>query len=520
MSGDTYDFIVIGAGSAGAALANRLVTGSDATVLLVEAGGRDSRPEIHDEKVPSTVSLWGPSEIDWGYVTAPQPALHDRTVPIARGKVWGGSSSINAMLYVRGSRLDYDNWAALGNEGWSYEELLPYFKRLEDFEDGPSEYRGVGGPINVLYHNRPSPVSTRLFAAGREVGLKDQGPRFDYNAAADQDETVFYYQTSKTHDLQRSSTATGYLWPILDHERFTLSSDSLVTKVLVSNGRAVGVEYVTDGTTRQAYADGEVILCGGAFNSPQILMLSGIGPAAHLREHGIDVVADLSGVGQNLQDHMVAGVCYLSKEEHPFVPTLIAESGFFTHTSGQPAEQPPDLQMAFGSIKFVSPAYDREGPGFTFAPVIIQPRSTGSVTLKSGDPSELPIVQPRYLTDPADVQCFVEAIELSRALAATSAISGLVKEEIAPGPGVTGRAELAEYVRQNAGTLWHPTGTCRMGSGDGAVVDDKLRVYGIEGLRVADASIMPQIVAGNTNAPCIMIGEKAADLVLGRTESA
>ncbi|GII87742.1 GMC oxidoreductase [Sphaerisporangium siamense] len=518
MSAPSYDFIVVGAGSAGAALANRLVTGSDATVLLIEAGGRDSRPEIHDEKVPSTISLWGPSEIDWGYVTAPQPALHGRTVPIARGKVWGGSSSINAMLYVRGHRMDYDNWAALGNHGWGYRDVLPYFKRLEDFEGGQSEYRGTGGPIGVLYHADPSPVSTRLFAAGGEVGLKDQGPRFDYNAG-EQEETVFYYQTSKTPDHHRSSTATGYLHPLLENPGLTIASEALASRVLIRNERAVGVEYVAGGAIQQAYASTEVIVCGGAFNSPHLLKLSGIGPAAELRGHGIDVVADLPGVGRNLQDHMVVGVCYLAREEPPFVPTLIAETGFFTRTSATPADRPPDLQMAFGGIKFVSPAYDREGPGFTFAPIIIQPRSTGTVTLRSADPSELPIVDPNYLSDPADVECFLEAIELSRALAATSAISGLVKEEIAPGPTVTGRAELAEYVRENAGTLWHPTGTCRMGDDEESVVDDRLRVHGVEGLRVADASIMPQIVAGNTNAPCIMIGEKAADLLLGRTES-
>lgn len=505
---DSFDFVVVGAGSAGCVLAHRLVTGSDARVLLLEAGGPDTRPEIHREQLSSTLSLWAPGELDWGYATEPEPGLAGRSIPVLRGKVWGGCSSVNAMLHVRGNRRDYDGW---GVPGWSYREVLPYFKRSEDYEGGASEYRGTGGPLGVIRHADPTPVSQRLFAAGPQVGLRDAGPDFDYNAA-EQEDTVFYYQANKTRSHERCSTAVAYLRPVLDRPNLTVRSRATATRILFEGGRAVGVEYVQDGRTRQARAEHEVIVSGGSYESPHLLLRSGIGDADELRRHGIDVVADLPGVGRNLQDHMILGVAYLSREEHPFEPTLIAETGFFTRTRG--GDGSPDLQMKFGGLKFVDPAHDQEGPGFTFAPVLVQPRSTGSVALHPADPARNLVLRPNYLSDPADVETFLHGIELARALARTDALADVVKTEIAPGPQVTSRADLTDFVRRGAATLWHPVGTCALGEGEQSVVDPELRVHAVTGLRVADASVIPRIVAGNTNAACVMIGEKASDLVL------
>jgi choline dehydrogenase len=361
----------------------------------------------------------------------------------------------------------------------------------------------------VIRHATPSPVSERLFPATEEIGMRQRGTDFDYNAE-DQAESPFYYQTTKTRDHHRASTAVAYLHPILERPTFTVRSNALATRLLTRGSQVVGVEYRQDGQTVRASAAREVIVCAGAYETPKLLMLSGIGPADALRSHGVDVVADLPGVGQNLQDHMIVGVCYLSLREDAAEPTLIAETGFFTQTRDDATEaDSPDLQMKFGALKFVSPQYNREGAGFTFAPVIIQPQSVGTVTLRSADPSDTAVVQPNFLSARADIECFLEGIELSRALAATAALADFTREEIAPGPGVTSRSALVDFIRANASTLWHPVGTCALGS----VVGPDLSVNGVSSLRVADASVMPRIVAGNTNAACIMIGEKAADLV-------
>jgi choline dehydrogenase len=513
VSEGVFDFIVVGAGSAGSVIAHRLAAHPGTTVLLVEAGGPDSLPQIHDQALSSVLSLWGPGELDWGYATEPQPGLGGRVVPIARGKVWGGSSSINAMLHVRGSRRDYDRWAELGNEGWGYSDVLPYFRRSETFDGGGSAYRGGDGPVSVLTHPQPTPVSRALFAAGTEIGLRDGGDGFDYNAA-EQEDTVFYYQTTKNPDLTRSSASTAYLRPAAGLPNLTISDRSLATRLAVSGGRVTGLEYVRDSRTEYARAEHEVIVSAGAFESPHLLMLSGLGPAEQLRRHGVGVVADLPGVGANLQDHMILPVAYLSTGEQDAEATLIAETGFFTRTRGQGIDEPPGLQMNFGGLKFVPPNLDQDGPGFTFAPVITQPRSVGAVRLRSADPGELMAVDPGYLTDPADVEAFLDGVDTARALAASRAFEPFAKAEIAPGPQVRTREQLEEYVRGYAGTLWHPVGTCRMGVEEDAVVDPRLRVRGVEGLRVADASVMPRIVAGNTNAATIMIGEKAAELIL------
>jgi len=510
-----YDFIVVGAGSSGCVVAHRLATRTAATVLLIEAGGPDSEPRIHDSSLDSVLSLWRPSALDWGYATVPQPGLGGRGVPVARGRVSGGSSSINALLYVRGNRRDYDRWAELGATGWDYLSVLPYFRDSENFDGGASAYRGVGGPLNVVRHADLTPVARQLFDAGSEIGLRDGRDGFDYNAAEQQD-TVFAYQATKNPDGTRASAATAYLRPALGRSNLTVVNQALVARIVLRGGRAQGVEYVRGGQLHRVRAGHEVIVCGGAFESPHLLMLSGIGPAGQLRRQGIGIEAPLPGVGANLQDHVVVPVAYLSTHAQPGPASLIAETGFFTRTAGQGTHEPPGLQMAFGGLKFVPPPLDRDGSGFTFAPVLVQPRSTGSVALAGPGAGRRALVDPGYLTEPADIEALLEGVRTARALAGGRALGAWCKEEIAPGPRVRDRASLVAYLRAYAGTLWHPVGTCRMGAerDESAVVDPRLRVRGVEGLRVADASVMPRIVAGNTNAACVMIGEKAADLIM------
>jgi choline dehydrogenase len=481
-------------------------------VLLCEAGGPDDRPQIHSEQLLDTLSLWAPSDLDWGYVSEPQKGLGGRTIAVMRGKVWGGCSSVNAMVHVRGNRRDYDAWAAAGNAGWSYADVLPLFRRMEDFDGGASEYRGAGGPLSVIVHDTPTPVSQRLFEAAAGHGFDNLGAAFDYNAER-QDNAVFYYQATKTRDHRRASTAEAFLRPVLESPGLEVQSHATVSRVLIEGGRAVGVEFVQDGRTQQARAEHEVVVCAGAFESPKLLMLSGIGDPAELRRHGLKTAVDAPAVGKGLQDHMILGVGYLNRQAQPRLPTLIAETGIFFRTPWAMADGSPDIQLKFGGLKFVPPDHDQEGAGFTFAPVLIQPRSRGTIQLRSTDPTVPAVMDPSYLAQKADVDALVSAVERVRELAHDPAMDEFRGVELAPGKNVQGRAALADYVRAYAGTLWHPTGTCRMGPGADGVVDAELKVKGVEGLRVADASIMPSIVAGNTNAASIMIGERAADLV-------
>jgi choline dehydrogenase len=415
----SFDYIIVGAGASGCVIANRLLEKLDCRVLLLEAGGSDDREVIHNTDIPSMTSMWGPDDANWGYMTAPQPHLNGRTIPIAQGRVLGGSTSINAMMYIRGNRRDFDHWNQLGSEGWSYQDVLPYFKRSEDFAGGASEYRGTGGSLKVIHYKDPAPVSKAFVQAAMEVGFA--GDDWDCNGAQ-QENGAFFYQSTRTDDNRCCSTSAAFLQPIANHPNLTIITQAHATRILLNGSRAVGVEYVQNGALYQASAAAEVIVSGGSFASPKLLMLSGIGPANHMQQHGITPIVDLPGVGQNLQDHMLFGVGYQSLQDLPF-PQLLSEAGLFTYTREGMHAASPDLQFFFGPVQYVDEQYRIDGPGFTFAPILAQPYSRGTVALRSGDPHDLAIVDPHYLESETDVDVMVRGIELARELVSTNAFA-------------------------------------------------------------------------------------------------
>jgi choline dehydrogenase len=519
-----YDYVVVGAGSAGCVLANRLTEDPSTSVLLLEAGPADEAQEIH---IPVAFSKLFKSALDWAYYTEEEPHLNNRRLYWPRGKMLGGSSSINAMIYIRGNRYDYEHWRALGNEGWSYSAVLPYFKQAENQERGASEYHGVGGPLNVMDRPYTNPLSEAFIEAGVELGW----PRNeDFNGEAQ--EGFGNYQVTQRQG-RRHSAAVGYLHPALSRSNLTVHTQALVTRVLFEGTRAVGIAYLKDGSEQQVRVNKEVILSGGAINSPQVLLLSGIGPADQLRTLGINVVADLPGVGKNLQDHPFVSVCYASTQpislfgietaeylqeylEHqrgPFTSN-VGETGAFIKT--RPDLSEPDLQYHFAPVFYLNHGFTPvESHGYTIGPTLVAPQSRGQLVLRSTDPTQQPAIYANYLASETDMQVLVEGVKLARRLGQTKAFAPFYGVETHPGPQVQSDKEIIEYLWGNVETLYHPVGTCKMGQDDLAVVDEQLRVRGIEGLRVVDASIMPTIVNGNTNAPTIMIAEKAADLLRG-----
>ena len=517
-----YRYILVGAGSAGCVLANRLTANPDNTVLVIEAGGSDRHLNV---RVPAAFSKLFKTKRDWDFQSEPEPYLKGREVYIPRGRMLGGSSSMNAMIYIRGRRQDYDDWRDSGCVGWGYDDVLAYFTKSEHNERLADEYHGTGGELNVADLRTINPATEAFVDACDSWGMSGIS---DFNGAA-QDRAGTYQVTQKNG--ARWSAADTFLAPIVDRLNLTVKTGATVSRVLMEAGRAVGVEYVVGSVRNVARCSGEIIVCAGSINSPQILMLSGIGPATHLQEHDIDVKHDLPA-GDGLQDHPAVMLVYDSlrtgtldeaerlrhlvrylARKDGMLSSNVGEGGAFVRTRDD--LDAADIQFHFGPAYFVDHGFETyDGNAYTFGPTLISPESRGQVRLRSADPSDKVRIEGNYLSREHDVLSLVAGLRIGRELGAQPAFDSYRGREMYPGLDFETDAELEEYCRQVGELLYHPTGTCAMGPPGSAVVDPQLRVNGVERLRVVDASIMPTITGGNTNAPTIMIAERASDMIL------
>jgi choline dehydrogenase len=524
-----FDYVIVGAGSAGCVLANRLSADGRNSVLLLEAGPKDTNLWIH---VPLGYGkLFKEKTVNWMYQTEPEPGLDGRTVFQPRGKVLGGSSSINGLLYVRGQHEDYDRWRQRGNAGWGYDDVLPYFRKAENQQRGADKYHGAGGPLPVSDWRHADPLSEAFVVAAAQTGIPTNP---DFNGASQ--EGAGFFQTT-TQRGRRASTAYSYLRPAKSRSNLHVETSALAQRILFEGRRARAVEYRQGGALRTATARKEILISGGAYNSPQLLQLSGVGPAELLKQHGIDIVLDAPGVGNDLQDHLqvrlvtrcsqpvtlndivnhpvrrvMAGVRYAAFRRGPL--TIAAgTSGAFFKTN--PRLATPDIQ-----IHFLPFSTDRMGEklhsfsAFSASVCQLRPESRGSLRIRSADPAVPPEIRINYLATETDRTAFIEGFKILRQILAAPALKPYAVDEILPGSKVTSDEGILAFCRQTGSTVYHPTSTCRMGNDPLAVVDQRLRLRGIEGLRVVDASVMPDLMSGNTNAPTIMIAEKASDMIL------